>query len=246
MNEVLKRRCPGLGYDGGKATRRFQRCAYLALPEDDTEVKDIITSICFQAVQMKESSPGATETVVKSFLTSIRINFTGQYASAAQRSAANYLPTSFKQVLTIMEDTGMCTWPTVYRYGMCECGFVYRGEHLRAQECPANEPGSDKSKICGKSRDPLKGVLYQTISQYIQRTYSNSKRASEFGAWQDRLAAAVDESKGGDPEALYDIGHGKAVKAVLDSNMAFREEPRNIIFIVITDPFIVSSSAWVC
>ena len=89
-------------------------------------------------------------------------------------------------------------------------------------------------------------MLYQTISQYIQRTYSNSKRASEFGAWQDRLAAAVDESKGGDPEALYDIGHGKAVKAVLDSNMAFREEPRNIIFIVITDPFIVSRSAWVC
>ncbi|EFJ51174.1 hypothetical protein VOLCADRAFT_116520 [Volvox carteri f. nagariensis] len=145
----------------------------------------------------------------------------------------------------MLEDHSACCWPTVYKYGMCPCGFVYRGD-AKALTCPACVPGT--SKLCGKAHEThQKTFLYSSIIQYLQRIYSNSTTAAEYGDWLNRL----EQNAVADPHGLYDIGHGKAVQAVLQNDPRFKQEPRNVIVVLITDPFIVpvdeserSSTPW--
>ncbi|EFJ48161.1 hypothetical protein VOLCADRAFT_104850 [Volvox carteri f. nagariensis] len=90
----------------------------------------------------QDSSPSATETVVREMLSKKHADFTGPYASREQRAAAPFLPTSFKQALTQLQDVGGCRWPRLIRYDMCPCGFIYRGPEYRgADHCGGMVPG---------------------------------------------------------------------------------------------------------
>ncbi|GLC70376.1 hypothetical protein PLESTF_000966400 [Pleodorina starrii] len=136
------------------------------------------------------------------------------------------------------------SWPQLVKYDMCSCGFVYRCEHASAQSCPATSPGTGRPHVCGAPRQQARALTYSPIAQFCERVYGDPERAKEFSSWLERQSA--------DPNIMLDICDGEAVRKALADDQRFSEDPRNLICVLVTDPFIVpgdererSSTPWV-
>lgn len=221
------------GRDGAQPVRRFQRVSYNRLPPGDEPVRELVLAACWQAIAQRDSSPGATESAVRRHLQSLRSSYLGKYASAEQKSAAPYLPTSFKQALTIISDCSDCRWPVLYRYSMCPCGFIYRCEHRGARNCPGVVfRGKSNERLCDLPRSAAREVTYSCVGDFVERAYKNPEVARAFSGWRERM-----HSRGED--FLQDMCDGEAVARALEDE-AFAKDARNLLFILVTDPFIVS------
>jgi hypothetical protein len=214
--------------------RRFERVWYNRLPVNDQAVLDLVLGACWQALLQRDSSPGATESAVKQHLSSLYATLSGKYASPEQKRAAAYIPRTFKQALTILSDNSDCAWPALYRYIMCRCGFLYRCEHQEALQCPGiSNRGKPNESPCGLPRSEARSMTYSSIGQFIQRAFKNPTIAADLAAWPDRCSR--------DPDLLLDICDGEVVKAALLADPRFHREPRNLLLLLVSDPFIVSA-----
>lgn len=219
------------GRDGCKAARRFMPVAFKSLPPGRQRVAQIVLQACMHAIHVKHSSPAATEPVVEAALDAKYHDYTSIGASKIQRESAPYIPRTFKQALTILSHYSACVWPTLCRYDLCPCGFLYRKEHAQATSCPAVQ--SHNSKPCQRVRAlAARSLLYSPLSDFIRRVYANRRQAQEFATWQDRMSNSG---------VMMDIADGAYVRHILDTDQRFKEEPRNLLFLLVTDPFIVSN-----
>ncbi|EFJ51754.1 hypothetical protein VOLCADRAFT_103398 [Volvox carteri f. nagariensis] len=233
------------GNDGSRPLTRFQRVAYPELP-NNTAIRALVVTACLHALDVKDSSPSATETVVREMLSKKHADFTGPYASREQRAAAPFLPTSFKQALTQLQDVGGCRWPRLIRYDMCPCGFIYRGpEYWGADHCGGMVPGPRAGEwiACPKMRSEARYLTYNPIGGFCGRVFSNKQLAEEFSSWQspDRMR------RNGQ---LRDICDAAVVQELLASDPRFRD-PRCLVTMIASDAFVVpadeqerSSTAW--
>jgi hypothetical protein len=214
---------------------RFQRVGYLAIPHD-TVVRELVRSACLHALDVKDSTTGATESVVKATLQAKFEDFTGPHASAAQRAAAPYLPKTFKQALTMLTDIAGCEWPKLIRYDMCPCGFIYRGPDYRdATQCGGLVPGRRAGEWvpCPKARADAKYMTYNPIGGFCRRIYNNSEIAAEFAGWQTPERMKNDGQ-------LRDICDASVVAKLLASDPWF-EDPRCLVTLIASDAFVVGA-----
>ena len=213
--------------------RRFERVSYTRLPPGDEPVRELVLATCWQAIAQRDSSPGATESAVKQHLQSVReCYFGGKYASEEQRRAVPYLPSTFKQALTIISDYSDFQWPVLYRYDMCPCGFVYRCEYRDAQRCPGVAyRGKSNERLCDLPRTAGRKFTYSSIGSFVQRAYKNPEIAEQFSRWRERIG-----SRGAD--YMQDMCDGNAVTHAL-ADEQFSKEKRNLLLVLVTDPFIV-------
>ncbi|KAG2501429.1 hypothetical protein HYH03_001212 [Edaphochlamys debaryana] len=118
------------GNDGAQLVRRFEQVRYPDPPLEDHEAMHVIKEVVYQAFAQHDASPGATETAVNRHLQSTFANFTSPFSSPAQRRAAPFIPSNYKQALTMATDlfSDQCTWPVLCRYKHCPCGFIYKAE----------------------------------------------------------------------------------------------------------------------
>jgi hypothetical protein len=230
----LQARLPG--EDGAQSVRRFERVSYNKLPPEDQPVRELVLATCWQAIAQRDSSPGATESAVKRHLQSVRESYYGgKYASEEQKRAVPYLPSTFKQALTIISDYSDCQWPLLYRYSMCPCGFIYRCDHRDAQRCPGVAyRGKPNEQLCDLPRTAARPLTYSSIGNFIQRAYKNPEIAEQFSCWRERIG-----SRGAD--YMQDICDGEAVASAL-ADEEFAKEKRNLLLVLVTDPFIVSGT----
>ncbi len=237
-HRILLARLPGGGHDGCEKGRRFEKCSYTPLPPKDgpgvsAEVRELVLEACAHAILQRCCSPGSTETAVRQHLESTRkVYLRAGRTNRAHALAAACLPATYKQVLSIVAgevDSGL--WSDLLRYQMCPCGQLYRCEHKDAQVCP----GISAAQPCLRPRAEARSVIYSSIRQFVARSYKDPVVAREFGAWLRRAAANGDE--------IWDFVDAAAVQDALDADPRFRNDPRCLIVILVTDPFIVSWSS---
>lgn len=150
---MLAGRLPGT--DGSRSKRRFEKVAFRTckeLPEAGLRPDAflVLKRTLMGALVAKAEAPECPETTVARFLSTIKRAFScPATASASQRLAAKYLPTTYKEVLTLIERLELLEWPPLYNYDICSaCACAFRGPHRSAQVCPA--PG------CGRTRNDAK------------------------------------------------------------------------------------------
>ncbi len=230
----LRARYPGR--DGGKKGRRFEKVSVKALPQPTSSrtkaIRELVLSVCVQALRQRESSPGATESAVKCHLESTYQQFTSKYASNMQRLAAPYVPSTFKEALTLLESEADLKWPTLLRYDRCPCGFVYRCEHAEAVTCPARKPGNPQQP-CSLPRTAgvTRSVIYNSLAQFLERVYADPIHAEEFSSWQLPNPRSRE---------LSDIFHGAAFSDAVRADPGIVSDKRNVFCVLITDPYKVS------
>lgn len=220
--------------DGGVRHVRFRSTRY---PGDapNSETRKIVLKACIDALFVKCSSTETNESAVKAMLQTKRTDFLSSSASEAQKGAVPFLPHTYKEALTILSKNG-CNWPFLYRYDMCPCGFLYRGPHRDAIQCPAALPGrvfGAEPKICRRERTASLSFILNPIVGFIERLFQNADVSSELASWQERRSA--------DPDIMYDIIDSEVVQDALMSDARFRDEPRNLMLLIATDDFIVSA-----
>ncbi|EFJ40399.1 jordan transposition protein [Volvox carteri f. nagariensis] len=224
----MSRRLPG--QDGAKIARRFMPVAFKPLTPDDA-VQEHVLRACMHAIYIKHSSPACTESVVEAALDAKYHDYMSPGSSKACQAAAPYLPRTFKQALTLLSKYSSCRWPLLSRYDLCPCGFLFRCEHRDDSKCPGLTAG--EGAPCGRERGQTsRSLVYNSIVQYLTRIYANAHQAAEFGSWLERRSTS---------SLMMDIADGDYVRQILESDQRFRDDPRNVLLMVVTDPFIVAS-----
>ncbi len=220
------------GRDGARKGRRFEKVSVAQLPAPVSPygraIRDLVLSVCVQALRQRDSSPGATESAVKCHLHSTYEQFTSKYASPIQRAASQFLPKTFKEALTLVERETSTAWPTLWRYDMCHCGFVYRCEYAAVQTCPARIPAT--GAVCGRPRNSanVRPFTFNPLTQFCSRVFADPVRAREFTSWQ---LPAEGSTK------MTDVWAGAAVGKAVESDPTFAAEKGNLFCILVTDPY---------
>jgi hypothetical protein len=156
--------------------------------------------------------------------------------STALPAFRRFLPHNYKRVLTVLEQTRTCTWPALAKFDLCKCGYVYRDQHAcqQGRTCPE----------CGAGRASSHALYYRPISDWLQCVYGDKAMAEDFATWQDRARQRVAELLAqGRSDVLTDIADSPFVRAALNKDTHFVNEPRHVYVLLVTDDFIVSCGA---
>ena len=120
------------GNDGGVKTRRFQRRTY---PEQHEQHWLLMMTEMLEFFIIKTTSGSTTENCVEQFLEQKKHSF----ERLGLHDLAEAVPTSYKGMLTALQDSGICCWDEEVYYDQCPCGTLYRnstrGDFSKLQAC---------------------------------------------------------------------------------------------------------------
>lgn len=189
------------GKDGAKGRRRFERVQLTTcqpLPADGIRPASMaaLKRCLLRALTIKGDSPACTEGLIEQHLLAVKEEFTDPItASQPQKDAAPYLPTTYKEVLTVLEDMQLVTFPRDWLYDICSaCAFPFRGAHCS----PATTP---RCPDCGRLRssksDPVLKLIVRDPRDFARvrwRHKRSAKLLKDWPNWRNQDTAVLEDA----------------------------------------------------
>ncbi|GIL89954.1 hypothetical protein Vretifemale_17694 [Volvox reticuliferus] len=209
------------GRDGGCRRQRAQRSAYDPIPDDvPREVIEKVIGICMDVLRNKVLH-GTSEDAASCSLKDQRCHMSDGTASAMHRHAASLIPTTYRAMLTMLEDMGVIDYSGDVEYDVCMCRqHVYRCEHRDSQQCPC----------CGAQRSQSVSYIYSGVSSLLKHFYSVPVLARDMAEWRTRRGAH-------DEDLIEDVTDGCAWRSIIDTDARFSNDPRHVGLSLYFDPF---------
>ncbi|GIM16441.1 hypothetical protein Vretimale_19074 [Volvox reticuliferus] len=209
------------GRDGGRRRQRAQRSAYDPIPDDvPREVIEKVIGICMDILRNKVLH-GTSEDAASCSLKDQRFHMSDGTASAMHRHAASLIPTTYRAMLTMLEDMGVIDYSGDVEYDVCMCRqHVYRCEHRDSQQCPC----------CGAQRSQSVSYIYSGVSSLLKHFYSVPVLARDMAEWRTRRGAH-------DEDLIEDVTDGCAWRSIIDTDARFSNDPHHVGLSLYFDPF---------
>ncbi|GAX72943.1 hypothetical protein CEUSTIGMA_g398.t1 [Chlamydomonas eustigma] len=163
------------GKDGGKSVPRFHREGYANLEHAKEADLKLVLLDCLECLLMKTRHANMTERALADILKKVKIG----YERTGKHSLANLIPSSFKSLLSMLTDSGLCSYCQLIEYCQCPCGQVYRCKDQHETSCP--------NVKCKRPRDTsCNTLLVSPLEGWLKNCFDIPILAEALGSWRDR------------------------------------------------------------
>ena len=177
--------------DGGVLRERFNSCAH-GVVKGSAEETALLAWLA-DVFLRKACSQSMSEYDVGGFLTCMAAQKrreadaapTQAGRDAALRQAA-VMPTTYKQLLTVLRNANVAEWMPEVHYSSCiRSGYIFRDTGAEDEDFrgPGSCPHCPAQEACKRT-----SFIYLPISEFIRRIFLIPELAQQIGSWKERIS----------------------------------------------------------